>query len=193
MRRVLITAAVLLLLIVAGVAWLAHLHGGSRATEAVPDTVRSVVYDTVTVVNPDPVQTTQLPGVVMRLPLWRGVASDDNNHARDYNLSAQRVETGTETCTDACTSPERGDSVNVIIPMERKVYEDSTYRAVITGAWVSLDTMQVYPRRETVTIRHPPDKRKRWGVSAGIGAAVTTDGRISPALFLGATYTFATF
>lgn len=87
----------------------------------------------------------------------------------------------------------RGDSADVIIPMERKVYEDSTYRAVITGAWVSLDTMQVYPRRETVTIRHPPDRRKRWGVSAGIGAAVTTDGRISPALFLGATYTFATF
>ncbi len=192
MRRVLITAAVLLLLIVAGVAWLAHLHGGSRATEAVPDTVLSVVYDTVTVVTPEPVQTAQLPEMVMRLPLWRGAASDDNNHARDYNLSAQSAETWTETCTNACTSPEHGDSADVIIPMERKVYEDSTYCAVITGAWVSLDTMQVYPRRETVTIRHPPDKRKRWGIGISAGYGMTPQG-LKPFIGVTATYNLIRF
>ena len=60
-----------------------------------------------------------------------------------------------------------------IVPMEQKVYTDSAnYRAVVSGAWASLDTIEVYPRREIVTIKQPPDTR-RWGVSlmAGVGWA----------------------
>lgn len=44
------------------------------------------------------------------------------------------------------------DSVDVSVAMERKVYTDSsTYRAVISGAWVNLDTIEVWNRHESVS------------------------------------------
>lgn len=61
------------------------------------------------------------------------------------------------------------DSVEVAVPMETKIYtDDSTYRAVISGAWVSLDDIEVYRRRETVTITKPPDRR-RWSIGPAVG------------------------
>ena len=134
---------------------------------AQPDTVRVVIHDTLTVVKPAPVQTTQLLGNVVRLPRWVAPDIDDGSKKQtDDPVSISSTENvgGTQ------------DSVDVVAPMERKVYTDSVnYRAVISGAWVSLDTMELYRQHEVTTITKPPDRR-RWSVGIGMGYGMTPHG-----------------
>lgn len=44
----------------------------------------------------------------------------------------------------------RTDSILVYLPFERKVYEDSTYRAVISGYEPVLEDIEVYARETTI-------------------------------------------
>lgn len=64
--------------------------------------------------------------------------------------------------------------VPVRIPIESKTYQDSTYRAVISGYRASLDTIQVYPIHTYTTITNMITKQKRFniGVQAGVGYGV---------------------
>lgn len=61
--------------------------------------------------------------------------------------------------------------VPVQIPIEAKVYKDSTYRAVVSGYRASLDTIQVYPIHTYTSITNTITKQKRFniGVQAGFG------------------------
>lgn len=61
--------------------------------------------------------------------------------------------------------------VPVRIPIESKTYQDSTYRAVISGYRTNLDTIQVYPIHTYTTITNMITKQKRFniGVQAGVG------------------------
>lgn len=64
--------------------------------------------------------------------------------------------------------------VPVRIPIERTTYQDSTYRAVVSGYRASLDTIQVYPIHTYTTITNMITKQKRFniGVQAGVGYGV---------------------
>lgn len=157
----------------------ARSHSPTPLPVVVADTV--TIYDTLTVVQPAPVAVAPLPDVVKRLPRWTPNANKTTQ--RDSALTASvDMRANTDTATD---------SVAVLVPMEQKVYTDSVnYRAVISGAWVALDTMEVYPRREIVTVRQPPDNR-RWGVSlvAGYGWA----GKWTPFVGVGVSYNLFRF
>lgn len=61
--------------------------------------------------------------------------------------------------------------VHVHIPIETKVYLDSTYRAVVSGYRANLDTIQVYPIHTYTTINNTITKQKRFniGIQAGFG------------------------
>lgn len=61
--------------------------------------------------------------------------------------------------------------VPVRIPIERTIFQDSTYRAVVSGYRASLDTIQVYPIHTYTTITNIITKQKRFniGVQAGVG------------------------
>lgn len=63
------------------------------------------------------------------------------------------------------------DSVEVVIPITQKIYEDSTYKAFVSGYDVSLDSISVY--RKTVTIREreliTKHSRVGWGIVCGAG------------------------
>lgn len=110
-------------------------RGHAVPEQMVADTVRVVVHDTIRTVAPQPAQVTALPQVVRWLPRWREPRSEvrgTSDEAQDAIYMACGADTGAV------------DTVAVVVPMERKVYEDSTYRAVITGAWASLDTIEVY-------------------------------------------------
>lgn len=68
---------------------------------------------------------------------------------------------------------ERGDSVAMTFPVERREYADSTYRAVVTGAVVgdvhpTLEEIDVYSRSTTQTIYVEPPKLRPY-LSASIG------------------------
>lgn len=64
--------------------------------------------------------------------------------------------------------------VPVQIPIESKTYQDSTYRAVVSGYRASLDTIQVYPIHTYTTITNTITKQKRFniGIQAGVGYGV---------------------
>lgn len=61
--------------------------------------------------------------------------------------------------------------VPVQIPIESKTYQDSAYRAVVSGYRASLDTIQIYPIHTYTTITNIITKQKRFniGVQAGVG------------------------
>ena len=60
------------------------------------------------------------------------------------------------------------DSILVYLPFERKVYEDSTYRAVISGYQPVLEEIDVYAR-ETIIYKEKTAPRLSPYVTGGIG------------------------
>jgi hypothetical protein len=76
--------------------------------------------------------------------------------------------------------------VVVSLPREEKVYEDSTFRAVVSGYRPSLDSMQVYQRHSVVKVTErikPP----RWSFGLQGGVGITPKG-VQPYFGVGATY-----
>lgn len=76
--------------------------------------------------------------------------------------------------------------VVVSLPREERVYEDSTFRAVVSGYRPSLDTMQVYHRHSVVKVTEritPP----RWSLGLQGGVGVTPKG-IQPYIGVGVAY-----
>ena len=67
------------------------------------------------------------------------------------------------------------DSVYVEVPIESKTYEDSTYRAQVSGWHPSLDWIEVYQKTTTITnyIERPAP---RWSFGITAGPAVVYDG-----------------
>ena len=192
-------AAILILGVLAGVSILCAIANKRQvaAARADRDTIRVVVYDTVRIVSPEPVASTQLTPKVVRLPV---VTSGANKIAQDYNKlsacvtsDAKRAEAGAASegvinAPPALPAWVYTDSADVAVPVERKVYTGGGWRAVVSGAWVSLDTMEVYNRREVVTVRQPPDKPKRWSLGVGVGYGMTPHG-MQP--FVGVTLSYA--
>jgi hypothetical protein len=84
---------------------------------------------------------------------------------------------------------ERVDSVLVAVDIERRVYQDSLYRAVVSGAVVgdihpTLDEIDIYSRNETRTIEHKAPMFRpylRGSISKdamGIGGGVSIKDRV---------------
>lgn len=89
------------------------------------------------------------------------------------------------------------DTVYVSLPREEKVYEDSTYRAQISGYEPRLDYIEVYPTTihitETITER---TRRKPWGLGVNVGYGAALHDRqvmLSPYIGIGVSYNFLTF
>ena len=142
---------------------------GAEAAEQ-RDTV--IIRDTVRVTAPVPAEV--WPAVELRrvtLPKW-------------VEPSEGVQESGTDT--------EAADSADVAVPIERKVFTDSaSFRAVVSGFGVSLDTMEVYGRREVVTIKQPAP-RKPWSLGLGAGYGMTPKG-LQPWVGVTVSYTILRF
>ena len=76
-----------------------------------------------------------------------------------------------DTCIskgDTCLA--RVDSVELVIPITQKIYEDSLYRAWVSGYNAKLDRIEVYSQTMEIRIPVPvPAKRKRWGLGLQAG------------------------
>ncbi len=65
------------------------------------------------------------------------------------------------------------DSADVQIPIERRIYQDSTYRCVISGFRPSLDSLWIYNTIKEVTITTTvAAPQKRWSIGAALGPSV---------------------
>ena len=115
----------------------------------------------------------------------KGTGADATIREMDTSGTAPKIaleKVGTELPQGAATLPGDGDSVLVEVPIARYHFSDSTYRAEITGFDVRMERMEVYPRTVVRTVRSR--EPSRWGVSVGVGIAVTPSGRVEPALQL---------
>ena len=175
MRKSTILAILLTALFTVAIMWLCTGQPRvSQESEHMPDTTRTVSIDTVAAVNPAPVDVSVINTKVVRLPLWispaKRKALEDSTLTVDVNDNVN-------------------DSADVVLPIEQKTYTDSnSYRAVISGAFVTLDTIEVYRRTEVVNITHPPSKPKRWGIGLSAGYAITPRG-LQPYMGIGFSYT----
>lgn len=76
------------------------------------------------------------------------------------------------------------------LPREVKVYEDSLYRAEVSGYQPSLDMIEIYQRERVVTIDKTEIVRvkqpSRWGVGIQVGyGGCVTGGAFKPAPYIG--------
>lgn len=81
------------------------------------------------------------------------------------------------------------DSVEVEIPIVQNVYEDSTYKAWVSGYDVRLDSVRIINKTEIIT-NTIKQKKKPWGIGVGVGYGVGAKG-ISP--FVGITLSYNLF
>ena len=80
------------------------------------------------------------------------------------------------------------DTVYVEIPVTSKVYEDSLYRAWVSGYRARLDSIEVYPVRTIETVYVPKVKRTRWGVGLQAGFGTDLRGGWVPYVGVGVSY-----
>lgn len=90
------------------------------------------------------------------------------------------------------------DTAYVMLPTERRVYCDSTFRAVISGYRPVLDTIAVYPVSRHITTVKTVEVpcRKRWGIGVQAGYGMYLDsGRpgFAPYVGIGVSYNFLSF
>ncbi len=123
------------------------------------DTLRLTITATVPYYKPVPRDSVVVQYVTARLPI----------HSNSHRIG-------------------KNDSAAVAVPITRKVYADSSYRAVVSGYRASLDSLLVFPPREMVTITKTI-KPRRWnfGLQGGIG--LTPKG-LQPYIGVGLQYKF---
>ncbi|MCM1522070.1 MAG: hypothetical protein NC039_05390 [Muribaculaceae bacterium] len=73
------------------------------------------------------------------------------------------------------------------LPAERRVYEDTVFRAVVSGIEPRLDSLTFYRPVQTITLRSERQSSP-WGIGVTAGAAVTSHG-LTPSITFGITYT----
>ncbi len=63
------------------------------------------------------------------------------------------------------------DSIPVLvdIPIETKVYQDSNYRAIISGYRPELDSISIFNKNQIHTINKITYKTKKWNISPSVG------------------------
>lgn len=91
------------------------------------------------------------------------------------------------------TDTARLDSLPVILPITSNTYEGDGWRAHVSGFRPRLDSLLIFPERQTITIRDPPTtggaSRQRWTLGVQAGYGITPHG-MQPYLGVGLTWHF---
>lgn len=173
-----IAVGLLIALLVASVCMNVHLM--KRPKGAYADTVRTTYVDTIAYYKPIAKDSFVVRYVTRMLPTADGTGNNDvENIPEKGNISIENIR----------------DSVEVVIPITQKRYEDSTYTAYVSGYMPSLDSIFVYPKREVITITGRASSNKRWGigVQAGYGMQLGGTPRFAPYVGIGLTYNLFSF
>ena len=175
---------ILLIALLAAVIY--YMFSGERRVESREDVQRDTVvvtiYDTVKYVAPQAISTEITSVKISRLVKKR-------TESGELDFPAGECVPFGEKCVPF---GEKCDSVEVEIPIERKVYGDSTYRAYVSGYMPSLDSLVITMPQQTIYIR---EKKKRWsvGVQAGYGVSMAGGVRLTPYIGIGLTYDLFSF
>lgn len=80
----------------------------------------------------------------------------------------------------------------VYVPISKYVFEDSLYRAEVSGYRVSLDKIELFSRSTTTTVTVAPPKTKRFGLGVQAGYGVGKNG-LTPYIGVGVSYNILMF
>lgn len=88
------------------------------------------------------------------------------------------------------------DTAYMVLPRETRVYQDSTYRAEVSGYRPSLDRIEIFQTSRVITSESVViPKAKRWGLGLQVGAGMTIEKQpqLKPYIGIGLSYNFWTF
>lgn len=148
-------------------------EGDNKPPGAVVDTVTYV--DTIPYYEPVATSTAYLGYKFLTVPYF--IKSEDTD-------TLPRIRADTEIGEIIIDATANKDSMRLELPIVQSVYEDTTYKAYVSGIYPRLDSIFVYPRREVVTIKKPP---KRWHIGPTIGYGITPQG-FQPYIGVSVTY-----
>ena len=135
-----------------------YIEHGRNKSEKVCDTTKVTVVDSVKKSFPVPVDSFVIRYITRSLPI----------------------------ASDSATKQLRSDSVKVQIPISQKVYEDTLYRAYISGYEPKLDSITI--KQKTTYITHTiRDKESRFRIELQAGYGLTPKG-MQPYVGVGLSY-----
>ena len=150
----------------------AGLMTADHAPRPLCDTIHTLYIDTITYRVPVEVESVVVRTEVAILPLYY--------HPHTLRLTDTVLQTDTVTVRD---------SAAVLIPITQHHYTAPDYNAWVSGYHARLDSITVYPRHETITLRTPP---RRWHIGLSAGYGITPRGA-PPYLGLSLTYSILSF
>lgn len=172
---------------------------------AASDTTRVTIFDTIPYLMPVPKDSLVIRYITEKLPISTenellGTESVDfstgNNHfsTGNGNIAQENI-----TGNGNISSDNIPDSIAVDIPITQKVYEDSLYRAYVSGYRPSLDSLIIFPRHDITTVTngytYPKSRQKRWGIGihVGYGMTMSRTPQFTPYIGFGISYNLITF
>ena len=184
--------ALLLFLVVFVASLLLNVHHYTGGTaEPYRDTIKTTFVDTIPYYKPVPKDSTVIKYVTATLP-----KADDkeDNFPNKGDHFEEKDEMVTPNLPENSSNLPESDSVNVVIPITQKVYDEDTYTAFVSGYNPSLDSLIFKMPREVVTIKEY-SKPKRWSVGVQVGYGVTLKGtpQLAPYVGIGVSYNLFSF
>ena len=184
--------ALLLFLAVFVASLMLNVHHYTEGTaEPYRDTIKTTFVDTIPYYKPVPKDSTVIKYVTATLP-----KADDkeDNFPNKGDHFEEKDEMVTPNLPENSSNLPESDSVNVVIPITQKVYDEDTYTAFVSGYNPSLDSLIFKMPREVVTIKEY-SKPKRWSVGVQVGYGVTLKGtpQFAPYVGIGVSYNLFSF
>lgn len=137
-------------------------NNGASTAVVTADTIEVVKWDTIVQTKPIAVESKVVELRSYRVKLLGRIDGSSNDSV--YNA----------------------DSVVVELPIEQKVYGDSTYKAWVSGFDARLDSIKLYQPTKYITIT-TKQKPSRWNVGIQGGVGITPKG-IQPYIGVGVSY-----
>lgn len=165
---------------------------------AVSDTTRVTIFDTIPYPMPVPKDSLVIRYITEKLP----VSTETENFStknNDFSTGNGNIAQENITGNGNISSDNIPDSIAVDIPITQKVYEDSLYRAYVSGYRPSLDSLIIFPRHDITTVTngytYPKSRQKRWGIGihVGYGMTMSRTPQFTPYIGFGISYNLITF
>lgn len=169
-----------------------------RESIAVSDTTRVTIFDTIPYPMPVPKDSLVIRYITEKLPVS---TETENFSTKNSDFSTENGNIAQENITGNgnISSDNIPDSIAVDIPITQKVYEDSLYRAYVSGYRPSLDSLIIFPRHDITTVTngytYPKSRQKRWGIGihVGYGMTMSRTPQFTPYIGFGISYNLITF
>lgn len=165
---------------------------------AVSDTTRVTIFDTIPYPMPVPKDSLVIRYITEKLPVSTETENFSTKNS-DFSTGNGNIAQENITGNGNISSENIPDSAEVEIPITQKVYEDSLYRAYVSGYNPSLDSLIIFPQHDITTITNnytcPKPRQKRWGIGihVGYGVTIANTPQFAPYIGFGISYNLINF